>query len=270
LRKALLDISKMRVAKPCSAGWENMAGDDRARFCGKCDRNVYNIVGMDSTRIAELVQKTEGRLCVRMYSRADGTVLTNDCPVGLRAYRKRAAVFAGAAFSTLLGLFSASYAQKSKDAESGALKIERTKIESNDAVITGNVMDLNGAVIPGAEIELFPKSGRSKFVRSNEEGSFRMEGIEAGKDYILKVEAKYFVIQKITNLSIEKNERINFEVFLEVGDKNLVVGLFLDSNDVIIETEPAMPFKTITRRKPLELPKKNESKSDNLSICPAE
>ena len=256
MRKTIPDISKMRVAKPCSAGWENMAGDDRARFCGKCDRHVYNIVGMDSAGITQLVQETEGRLCVRMYSRADGTVLTNDCPVGLRAYRKRAAVFAGAALSTLLALFSASYAQKSKDPELGVLKIERTKIEANDAVITGNVMDLNGAVIPGAEIELFPKSGRSKFVRSNEEGSFRMEGIEAGKDYVLKVEAKYFIIQKITNLSIEKNERINFEVFLEVGDPSLVVGLFAEPNEVILETEPTVPFTTITRRKPVELPKK--------------
>ena len=31
-----------------------------------------------------MVQATQGRLCVRFYRRADGTVLTQDCPVGLR------------------------------------------------------------------------------------------------------------------------------------------------------------------------------------------
>ena len=33
----------------------------------------------------------EGRLCVRFYTRADGTVLTQDCPVGLRAVRVKLA-----------------------------------------------------------------------------------------------------------------------------------------------------------------------------------
>jgi hypothetical protein len=35
-----------------------------------------------------LAAKTEGRRCVRFYVRADGTVLTDDCPVGLRLARK--------------------------------------------------------------------------------------------------------------------------------------------------------------------------------------
>ena len=81
-----------------------MHGNDRARFCGSCDRNVYNIVGLSRGEIESLVETTEGRLCVRMYQRADETVLTQNCPVGLLAVRKRVTTLAGAALSALLGL----------------------------------------------------------------------------------------------------------------------------------------------------------------------
>jgi hypothetical protein len=37
----------------------------------------------------KLVNQREGRLCVRMFRRHDGTVLTRDCPVGVRAVRQR-------------------------------------------------------------------------------------------------------------------------------------------------------------------------------------
>src|SRR5581483_9913884 len=41
-----------------------------------------------------LVRDKEGRMCVRMYQRADGTVLTSDCPVGVRRERLRARIWA--------------------------------------------------------------------------------------------------------------------------------------------------------------------------------
>ncbi|MDI1241890.1 MAG: hypothetical protein PSX80_08225, partial [bacterium] len=101
-----IDIDRMRVASPCHVDWDSMTGDDRARFCGSCDRHVYNVVGLTRPEIESLVENTEGRLCVRMYQRPDATVLTEDCPVGLRLIRKRVATFAGAALSALLGLVS--------------------------------------------------------------------------------------------------------------------------------------------------------------------
>jgi hypothetical protein len=36
-----------------------------------------------------LVRSAEGRVCVRFWRRADGTVITSDCPVGLAAKMKR-------------------------------------------------------------------------------------------------------------------------------------------------------------------------------------
>src|SRR5262252_9589526 len=97
------NINTLRVASPCSVGWENMTGDERQRHCDLCSLNVYNISGMTTGEVEQLITEREGRLCIRMFRRADGTVITKDCPVGLRAVRKRVATMAGAALTAVLG-----------------------------------------------------------------------------------------------------------------------------------------------------------------------
>ena len=82
-------LSGVRIAKPCPASWAAMRGDDRIRFCEKCGLNVYNLSDLSKREAEELVAEREGRLCVRFYRRADGTVLTDNCPVGLRAARRQ-------------------------------------------------------------------------------------------------------------------------------------------------------------------------------------
>jgi hypothetical protein len=62
-----------------------MQGDDKVRFCDQCRLNVYNLSAMSRRQAQDLVRQREGRLCVRFYQRADGTVLTQDCPRGLAA-----------------------------------------------------------------------------------------------------------------------------------------------------------------------------------------
>ena len=101
------DLDNIRVASPCPASWEDMAGDDRVRFCGECKLNVYNLSAMQRDEAEDLVRNREKRLCVRFYQRNDGTVLTRDCPVGLRAIARRArariAAVASFMFVFLLG-----------------------------------------------------------------------------------------------------------------------------------------------------------------------
>jgi hypothetical protein len=89
-----LPLEHIRIASPCHAAWDAMEGDDRVRFCGSCQKNVYNLSSMSRAEAEALVTDTEGRICVRFYRRADGTVLTNDCPVGQRKRRRRLAVLA--------------------------------------------------------------------------------------------------------------------------------------------------------------------------------
>ncbi|MDP4220858.1 MAG: DUF6252 family protein [Bacteroidota bacterium] len=86
-----ITLDELRVASPCdSPEWSEMkGGDDYSRLCMKCDKNVYNLSLMTLDEANELIRKKEGKLCITLYRRFDGTVLTSDCPVGLRAIRRQ-------------------------------------------------------------------------------------------------------------------------------------------------------------------------------------
>lgn len=99
-------LNNLRIASPCSADWEAMYGDERKRFCGDCKLNVYNLSGMTREAAESLVTNAEGRLCVRYYVRADGSIITDDCPVGWAKVKQRTRVYATALASLLIALFS--------------------------------------------------------------------------------------------------------------------------------------------------------------------
>jgi len=112
-------LNNIKIASPCSADWAGMYGNDRKRFCGECKLNVYNISGMTLKEAEGLLEQSEGRLCVRYYRRADGTILTKDCPVGLAKVRQRIVIGATAAialiFSFMAGLFALTLFGKKTD-----------------------------------------------------------------------------------------------------------------------------------------------------------
>lgn len=99
-------LSHVRVASPCPADWDSMIGDERVRFCGQCELNVYNLSAMTKTQAENLIAGTERRLCVRFYRREDGSIITQDCPVGLRAFRRRMSKIRRAAVAAILGFFA--------------------------------------------------------------------------------------------------------------------------------------------------------------------
>jgi hypothetical protein len=104
-------LENIRIASPCAADWDDMHGDERVRFCGRCEKNVYNLSSMSRSDAESLVNQKEGRLCVRFFQRADGTMLTADCPVGAERLRWRQRVWASisgvaASAALLVGLIS--------------------------------------------------------------------------------------------------------------------------------------------------------------------
>lgn len=251
----------MRVASPCHVGWDSMDGSDRARFCRSCERNVYNIVGLSRDEIESLVQTTEGRLCVRMYQRADETVLTQDCPVGFRAVRKRVATLAGAALSALLGLVSVGYGQKPDPCSYPSPKPERVKIDSKNGQIFGSLVDMMGAAVAGIEINLHLEKRLVAATTSDADGSFTMADIKPAENYVLTTGGppwKKHIIQAIT---VNSGEKVTVNVCLEVGNIEVVVGLFYDAPEPL-STEPTKPTETFIRRqtRPLPITPKDRSK----------
>lgn len=106
-------VQQLYIAAPCNVPWDSMEGDERTRFCGQCKLNVYNIAEMSTKDAAALVRKNEGRVCLKLYRRADGTVITDNCPVGLRKVRDRMRRVAVAVLMSLawVGLISSAQAQ---------------------------------------------------------------------------------------------------------------------------------------------------------------
>lgn len=77
------------IEQPCTYGWDNMAGSgsENIRFCKECKLNVYNISNMTEEEAKAQLESSDGRTCVRMRTRADGTVYTDNCPYRLRRVR---------------------------------------------------------------------------------------------------------------------------------------------------------------------------------------
>jgi hypothetical protein len=103
-------LDHVTVAAPCNVSWEKMIGNEQVRFCGQCSLNVYNLSGMTKREAEHLVAQTEGRLCIRYYRRADGTILTRNCPVGLRALKRRLSRVARASISAVLSFLAGLFA----------------------------------------------------------------------------------------------------------------------------------------------------------------
>jgi hypothetical protein len=85
-------LDTLTIATPCQVPWESLAGDDRVRHCGRCRQNVYNIESFERVEALRLIQAREGRVCLRLYRRTDGTLVTADCWSRLRAARRRGLV----------------------------------------------------------------------------------------------------------------------------------------------------------------------------------
>ena len=168
-------LNNISIASPCSADWNEMYGDDRKRFCGDCKLNVYNLSGMTKNEAEALVRNAEGRLCVRYYKRADGSVITADCPVGWAKVKQRTKLYATAAASLLMALFTgimfASFFSK-KQTSIGVLRIPFTTPTPPPEHTMGavappqNANAVQGKPTMGNVAVDVPKTPQSKFERS--------------------------------------------------------------------------------------------------------
>jgi hypothetical protein len=39
-------LDQIQIPMPCPTDWEEMAGNDRMRYCAECQKNVYNLSKM--------------------------------------------------------------------------------------------------------------------------------------------------------------------------------------------------------------------------------
>lgn len=221
-------IEHLRIATPCPISWEQMAGDNRVRFCDHCHLNVYNIAELTRIEAESLIASTEGRLCARLFRRADGTVLTKDCPVGLRALRRRVAKRTAAIFAAVVSLSGAAFGQESSAQDKPSVRLH-TKItrkhipdlEGTSLAIT--VTDVMGAAISGAKILITNLDTKETTnAATNDEGRFEMSSLAEG-NYSFKVESPGFVACTNNSVFLNKSTAVTFNIVLEVGTVGEIV-----------------------------------------------
>ena len=162
MQKFTSPLENLKIASPCSQDWNAMIGNDRQRFCGACEMNVYNLSGMTREDAESMPATLEGRLCVRFYRRADGSVMTKDCPVGWARVKNRSKIIATAFVSLIVSFFSAigivfMFNAPKRSQEVGAIAISTN---SNQRVeprphepLMGNIA-VQGTPVPSRDFEM--------------------------------------------------------------------------------------------------------------------
>jgi hypothetical protein len=200
-----------------------MTGDIRVRFCDHCRLNVYNISELSRSEAENLITSSQGRLCTRLFRRADGTILTKDCPVGLRALRMRVSKRAAAVFTVIASIYGAVLGQQSatkdgKSAGTAQTKITRAQVSSEHAfnVVSGTVLNPYGAPVANAKVTITNvETKEAKTTSTNDAGRFEFALLTPG-DYSIAIEAWGFQNLAVTNLTIEAQEIVNLESTIEI------------------------------------------------------
>ncbi len=208
-------LRRLAIASPCTQDWNSMVGNDRVRFCEHCSLHVHNISEMTRARALRLVNKSQGRMCVRYYRHPTGLIATKSVSPHLYQLGRRVSRLAAGAFSATLSL-TAVVAQGPTNTRPGLTAVVQPDGRwTLGAAVGGTIRDQNGAVIPGATVAL-TTSGVNYFSVTSENGTFRFEQLTAG-NYMFMVEAPGFSRAEL-NIYLEPDSDRQVDQTLQVAD----------------------------------------------------
>jgi hypothetical protein len=201
-----------RIVTPCSKNWDEMKGTAEVRFCESCRKNVYNISSMTAHAAEALLAQTASPACLRIFHREDGTVLTADCPWGVRNASKKIGRLATAALSSALTFASVAAAQVQQTLSPESAQAAGVPT----GALQGTVRDASGAPIAGVFVTCRSLASGQEFqIVSDSQGQFRTDSLPAGKFEVF-AEAPGFERCK-RELSVNPLLPARFDVTLQVG-----------------------------------------------------
>jgi len=224
---------ELRIASPCSADWDRMVGDERVRHCAECNLDVYNFSAMASAEVEQIVAEREGRLCARFYQRPDGTMLTQNCPVGFRAVVRHVSRVASAALTAVL---------TTSPALAGSVLPKRNpsllQIQAAQTVLALNVVDTVGAIIPNATIIIVnEKTGSKTQAVTDADGQVRLLDLPAGT-YNIEVSASGFRTRRQDHVAVPASNPLRLS--LEVAP--VLMGVVIEVQGPELETSKVSDF----------------------------
>ncbi|HEY0760897.1 MAG TPA: TonB-dependent receptor [Pyrinomonadaceae bacterium] len=134
--------------------------------------------------------------------------------------------------------------------------------------IAGRIMDQNGAVIPGAEIQAkLIKTGLTRTTTSDAEGRYRLIQLEPGA-YTIRVSVSGFAPQETTGLTTISGQSLSFDATLIPSDVVVEPVVITDTDIPIVDTKRTVVGATLTTRETELLPITTRSILDLLFTLP--
>ena len=224
-------VDSIRVDTPCSEDWNEMAGNDQVRFCSHCSKNVNDLSALTRKEAKKLVTASGGNLCVR-YVRHPLTHAPVYADQLVQIARRTSKIAAGVMSATLT-MSTLTFAQggigsqghhseqlASQESNSGP-----STVTSTGGSISGTVVDPQGAVIPGARVELFDQKRKLiSAVTSNAEGSFEFDRVPDGT-YKVEITSSMFTKSVIENINVAGVHHALSNVTMEIGEQVFLMGV---------------------------------------------
>ena len=216
-------LDQIQIPVPCPTDWEEMAGNDRVRYCAECKKNVYNLSKMTRHEAEALIATKRGDLCTRIVRNPDGTILTETLPAILPADGRRASPVAAALVTAIIGLSPNVVAHTSSVMHNPATgyalesKANRAIKDSQGATATvaGAVFDTSGALIHTATVRLInSNTGEERTFSTSEDGKYSFAQVEAGT-YAVKADAAGFATAQLQDITVQQGEQCRVDVTMK-------------------------------------------------------
>jgi len=238
-------LNQIKIAAPCDADWDSMKGNDQVRFCDHCDLHVTDLSRLTRHEAMRLVERSQGRLCVRYVRTAGGEILTRESQ-RLHQLGRRVSRLAAGAFTAAISISTAA-AQGSIEVTQHPAAVKVLSAVTEGAGISGVVTDPNGARVPGATITLVNKTTNLAYVYvTREDGAYKFSLLDTGR-YSIEAEAPSFAKGEYRVLDLQQgsSETIDFnlripEIIAEIeikGDQLVTMGVvaFSGPHDPLIK-----------------------------------
>ncbi len=235
------EFDSLNIDDPCTEPWENMDGSEKKRFCGKCEKDVFNLTAHSRNEAERIVRRSGGRICIRFARLPNGTTITSDRP--LYQISKRAGSIAAGVMATTLSVSGVAYSQGGVMFERDSVRETQPavsqKLESpqentsdlsvdseNTSQIRFQVFDHTGSFIPGAKVALKGIDTKALYAATSDSAGYASFTLIPKGSYSLSVSFDGFssYAQRIT---LTQDVEIDFDVFLNAG---YVTGMLVDES----------------------------------------
>lgn len=230
--KSLFD--SIDVPEPCSQSWDAMIGDDQTRFCGSCEKKIYNLSAMSRVAAKKLLFQSNESVCVRMEKNADGKVET--LKKRLHQITRQIPIAAGVLSASLTISAVASAQKRPPQPRIGKAAVSPiVNDEKSSATISGTVTDASGAVVPNVEIILRKANGKSvRKTVANHDGFYEFKDV-APSVYEISIAAgggfnQY--IKKSIRVAAEKNLSLPI-ILKESKRRRTIIGIMQFASEIV-------------------------------------